>query len=166
MSARIRWAPGSSWACRCNPVAAEDRSDHSILHATCVAHANRGLLIRGASGTGKSALALQLMALGAGLVADDRVQLSATPSGIIADAPDTIRGLIEARGLGLLKADAHGPVPVAYVLDLDRTEPDRLPQMRETLLLGQPVPLLFGVDTPQFAAALIQLLKCGRQDAP
>ena len=47
-----------------------------ILHATCVAVDGRGLLILGPSGSGKSALALQLIALGAQLVADDRTRVS------------------------------------------------------------------------------------------
>ena len=48
----------------------------TILHATCIAWQGRGVLIRGPSGSGKSALALGLMAHGAVLVADDRVKLS------------------------------------------------------------------------------------------
>ena len=47
----------------------------TIVHASCVARDGRAVLIRGASGSGKSGLALQLMALGAGLVADDRTRL-------------------------------------------------------------------------------------------
>jgi len=46
----------------------------TTIHASCVAVDGKGLLITGASGSGKSALALQLMAFGAHLIADDRVK--------------------------------------------------------------------------------------------
>ncbi|MEM9638850.1 MAG: hypothetical protein AAGA94_14475, partial [Pseudomonadota bacterium] len=51
-----------------------DPSD--ILHASCVACQGRAVLILGRSGQGKSGLALQLMAYGADLVADDRTQVT------------------------------------------------------------------------------------------
>ena len=59
----------------------------AVLHGSCVALAAppgvlpRGVLILGPSGAGKSTLALRLMALGATLVADDRVEVSAAPEG-------------------------------------------------------------------------------------
>ena len=97
--------------------------DGEILHASCVAVAGRGLLIAGASGSGKSALALDLMAFGATLVADDRVCLQRAGAALLASAPPTIAGLIEARGIGLLRARAvTAPVPVAALIDLDRVE--------------------------------------------
>ena len=75
-----------------------------ILHATCVSWGGRAALIVGASGTGKSALALTLMAHGCCLVADDRVRLEARDRAIYAACPDAIQGLIEARGIGILQA--------------------------------------------------------------
>ncbi|MDA3887407.1 MAG: serine kinase, partial [Allgaiera sp.] len=59
----------------------------SILHASCVALDGRGVLILGPSGAGKSGLALQLMALGARLVADDRTRLNPRAGRLIARAP-------------------------------------------------------------------------------
>ncbi|MEF9600929.1 HPr kinase/phosphatase C-terminal domain-containing protein, partial [Paracoccus sp. PXZ] len=73
-----------------------------ILHASCIAHRGRGLLILGPSGAGKSTLALEMMAFGATLVADDRTILRREGGRIVADAPDSIRGRIEARGVGIL----------------------------------------------------------------
>jgi len=49
-----------------------DPTQENVLHASCVCLEGRAVLIRGASGSGKSGLALQLIALGAALVADDR----------------------------------------------------------------------------------------------
>ena len=51
-----------------------------MLHATTVALAGQGVLILGPSGSGKSGLALQLMAMGAELVADDRTIVTARGS--------------------------------------------------------------------------------------
>ena len=76
-----------------------------ILHATCVAVDGRGLLILGPSGSGKSGLALRLIALGATLVSDDRTRITAHEGLLTATCPSpAILGLIEARGLGLLRA--------------------------------------------------------------
>jgi HPr kinase/phosphorylase len=135
----------------------------TIAHASCVAINGRGLLIFGASGSGKSALALELMALGAELVSDDRVILARVSDDLEASAPPPIAGLIEARGIGLLNARPHGPVNVVCVVDLDRTETDRLPVRRKISLLGRYVTLLLKVETRHFPSALMQLCKQGRQ---
>ena len=134
------------------------------LHATAVAIDGRGLLIRGASGRGKSGLALEMMTRGASLVADDRVILSRDAAGIIMRAPDTLSGLIEARGLGILTADHAPQARLIAVLDLDTIETDRLPPYRETDVLGQKVPLLHIFESPYFLAALVQYLKGERRD--
>lgn len=120
------------------------------------------MLITGASGSGKSALALQMMALGARLVSDDRVELKEHEGHIVATPVSQIRNLIEARGIGLLRADVMGSVRLAYVVDLDHPEPARLPEPAEVRVLRQTVPLLRAAGTPNLAAALMQLAKMGR----
>jgi len=139
-------------------------SEQTTLHASCVALGRRALLITGTSGSGKSSMALALMAHGAQLVADDRTVVTRQGDDLIASAPPTIAGLIEARGIGILNAAPAGATPLFAVLDLDQTETERLPEHRETDLLGQSVPLLLRVETPHFAAAVLQYLKAGRQD--
>ena len=67
------------------------------IHASAVALDGRGLLILGAAGSGKSALALELMARGARLVSDDQVALSVEGGRLIARAPAAIRGRIETK---------------------------------------------------------------------
>lgn len=143
-------------------LASSETGDRAIVHASCVALAGQALLIVGASGSGKSALALEMMALGAGLVSDDRVLLRRSDASVMAEAAPAIGGLVEARGIGLLRAQALDPAPVAWVLDLDRDEPQRLPPSREIRLLGHSVPLLFRPIIPHLAASLVQLLKAGR----
>ncbi len=138
----------------------------TVLHASCVAVNGAGVLILGASGRGKSGLALQMMALGAGLVADDRTVLHMVASPdrprLVADAPATLRGRIEARGVGILHAAACGPCQIALIVDLDSPETDRLPPMRQMALLGVTLPLLHMVDTVSFPAAILQYLEHGR----
>lgn len=132
------------------------------LHATTVALGGRGLLILGPSGSGKSALALHLMAMGAGLVADDRTLLSRRDGALVAACPPALSGLIEARGLGLLRADPHPPCPVAAVVDLGQVETGRLPPARHLALLDVALPLLHKVDSPHFPAALRLYMEGGR----
>lgn len=134
------------------------------LHATCVAVDGRGLLILGPSGSGKSALALRLMAHGAGLVADDRTDITLQDRDLIASAPPRLSGLIEARGLGILRADAVGPVPLVLAVDLAQTETERLPPRRSVTILGTPLPLVLGSQQDHFAASVLCYLKGGRQD--
>ncbi|KRW95850.1 HPr kinase/phosphorylase [Paracoccus sp. MKU1] len=135
-----------------------------ILHASCIAHRGRGLLILGPSGAGKSTLALEMMAFGATLVADDRTILRREGGRIVADAPDSIRGRIEARGVGILHAAPHGPVDVALAVDLARPEPDRLPPDRRLDLMGRSVPLVLGAGRVHLASILLQYLVAGRAD--
>lgn len=134
------------------------------IHASAVACRGRGLLILGASGSGKSALALELMARGAALVSDDQVELSAERGRLVARAPAAIRGRIEARFVGILNADAADRAEVALAVDLDEAETERLPPRRSKKLLGVTVPLLHNAANPSFPAAILQYLKAGRSD--
>ncbi|MFU8777328.1 MAG: HPr kinase/phosphorylase [Roseovarius sp.] len=132
-----------------------------MLHATCVAQSGRAALIRGASGRGKSGLALQLLALGAGLVADDRTRLWVNAGRIMADAPDTIRGQIEVRGMGILRLPCVGPQPLALIVDLDAESTERLPPLTHAELLGHRVPLVKKADHAHFPAAVLLYLMHG-----
>lgn len=133
------------------------------LHATTVAFEGRGVLITGASGSGKSGLALQLIAMGAALVADDQTLLTAEAHGVIASCPPATTGMIEARGLGLLNAPHQASARLILAVDLDQTEPDRLPPLREVTLLGHPVSLVFSTPASHFPAALRLYALYGRR---
>ena len=135
----------------------------NTVHATCVAVAKRGVLIMGPSGSGKSALGLALMALGAILVADDRTLLANKAGALVARSPAPIRGLIEARGLGLLHAPTRASVHVALVVDLGQVESDRLPPFRHISLCGISCDLVLGQPTPHFPSLLWAYMKGGRQ---
>lgn len=141
----------------------------TVVHGSTVAVAGRGLLIIGRSGAGKSSLALELMARGAALVSDDRTELWRSEGQVWARAPRTIAGLIEARGIGLLRAEHVAAVPLRALVDLDRVESERLPRHLDVEVLpGLMLPRLSRVEGPAFAAALIQYLRGGvcDPDAP
>jgi HPr kinase/phosphorylase len=134
-----------------------------ILHASTVAVDGRGLLILGPSGAGKSALALQLIALGAVLVADDRTEVTLRDGTLLAQSPASIHGLIEARGIGILRAPALPEAPVTLAVDLEQREDQRLPPSRSVTILGCRVDLVLQVQNDHFPAALMLYLRHGRQ---
>ncbi len=139
-----------------------DLSKLTLLHATTIAVDDRAVLIRGASGSGKSGLALQLMAYGADLVADDRTHVWVQDGHVMADVPQTISGQIEARGVGVLETPPTGPRQVKLVVDLDLTETERLPPIRETHLLEVALPVIGKTGVAHFPAAILLYLKHGR----
>lgn len=147
-----------------SPAAAapERPAAETVLHASCVAFAGRALLITGSSGSGKSALALALMAHGARLVSDDRTELFHRGAAVMARAPAAIAGLIEARGIGILNAEALPEAALAAVIDLDKRAPERLPQMHRIAVLGHEFPLLHAPASATLPAALVQYFKGGR----
>lgn len=136
--------------------------DSQLLHANALAILGQGLLILGASGTGKSSLSLELMAHGGQLIADDQVRLSLRDSTLWAAAPDALRGRIEARGLGILSADTRPTARITLAIDLDQTERSRLPDRHHVSFLGVTLPCLHTTGSPHFTAALLQYLKGGR----
>ncbi len=121
------------------------------------------MLITGPSGSGKSALALNLMALGAALVADDQTELYLNSDQLLARSPGALRGLIEARGVGILTAIALAQAEVVLVADLAQTEPDRLPPRRQVTLLGRPVDLVLGRGNNHLTASVLCYLRGARQ---
>nr|WP_251363698.1 serine kinase [Epibacterium ulvae] len=134
------------------------------LHGTCVAFDGRALLLVGPSGSGKSSLALQLMAFGADLVSDDQTQLMRDGDGVVATAPSAISGLIEAREVGLLRANVCEKATLCAIVKMDAIEGARLPRKRYMDILSVAVPVLHKSEGPHFAAALLQYLKGGALD--
>ena len=132
------------------------------LHASCVAFGYRGVVIIGKSGSGKSSLALELIGLGGALIADDRTVITPSTEKLIATCPPTIRGKIEARGIGILIADTLPNCHVHLVVDMDQTEPERIPPPRTITLSGIEVETLFGKDTLNLAIATKLILNGGR----
>jgi HPr kinase/phosphorylase len=119
----------------------------TLIHGTCVAFADgdhwSAVLLQGRSGVGKSDLALRLIDVGASLVADDQVALAAVDGRVTASAPDRLAGLLEVRGLGIVKQPCLAVAEIVLVCDLCAPEGVvRMPEPEFVSLVGVSVPLL------------------------
>lgn len=128
-------------------------------HATAIAvrrgGAWRGVLIRGASGAGKSDLALRLIGMGARLIGDDYVYLWKSADQLYASSPTTICGLIEVRGLGVRPLTPLITGSISLVIDqIDHTA-ERMPDMDKVTLCGVDLPLLQLDPRPASAPTLV-----------
>jgi len=118
-------------------------AERLLLHATAIAIDGRAVLLRGASGSGKSDLALRLIDAGGRLVADDQSELFRRGDRILVRAPAAIAGLIEVRGIGIFRLDALAEAPVALIVDLVPPETlERLPLRQSETILGLALPLI------------------------
>lgn len=131
------------------------------MHASSVSVEGRALLILGPSGSGKSTFALEMMALGAGLIADDRTQVELREGQVIAMCPPAIKGRIEAWGIGIMAAVPSPATPVFVGLDLGQIETERFPPRRYVSILGYDIPVLHKPPNGAVPAAMIQYLKGG-----
>jgi serine kinase of HPr protein (carbohydrate metabolism regulator) len=112
------------------------------LHASTVASDGRAVLISGPSGSGKSDLALRLLDRGFTLVSDDRTIIRKEGERLIASAPETIKGKLEVRGVGIVDVETVADVPIALVVELT-CDIQRMPDdSRERLILGAGIPLV------------------------
>jgi HPr kinase/phosphorylase len=113
------------------------------LHASCVVIDGSGVLLLGESGSGKSDLALRLIDGGAQLLADDRVDVQCREGRLAASPPATIEGLLEIRGVGLLRLPFVAQAPLALAVELSKTPlNERLPERKFFDCLGVQLPLL------------------------
>jgi len=129
------------------------------LHASAVAFGpERGVLILGPSGSGKSSLALALIGEGAQLVADDQVLLCPADGRLFVRAPRPTEGLIEARGLGLLRLTARRLARIVLAVDL-ALPPLRLPDPVPRRIAGVTILCLPGRPDSSFARALAAYLR-------
>ena len=113
------------------------------MHGTGVAIEGTGVLLRGASGSGKSNLAVRLIDQGAILVSDDQIVLQRRGKGVFMSAPVALAGKLEVRGIGIVQMPDAGATLLRMVVDLVPSgDVDRLPERRTTAILGTDIPCL------------------------
>jgi len=128
------------------------------VHGTSVALEGAGVLLRGPSGSGKSDLALRLIDAGAALVADDQTELSRVSAGLRMSAPTAIAGLLEVRGVGILRVPSVPSAILRLVVTLVPSEAiERLPDPRRCLLLDCTIPEIALAPFEASAAAKLRL---------
>lgn len=111
----------------------------TLFQGSCVAVGGRALLIEGASGAGKSALALALIDRGATLVSDDIVSLTSGKDRLVAAPAPNIEGKLEIRNLGIAEFPAIS-APVALLITLDENAPRYIEAAEQRELAGISIP--------------------------
>lgn len=141
----------------------------AFIHANALIVGETGLLLRGASGAGKSALTSELLSLArrqgdfARLIGDDRLSVEACGGRLIARPHPKIAGMIEMRGTGILRQPYETGGVIHAIIDLtpDAAAHERLPEpaTNRTTLLGVSLPRRFlAAENPRAASMIIQFI--------
>ena len=123
-----------------------------LMHASCAARDGLAVLLTGAAGSGKSDLLLRLLDRGFVLVADDQVEIGTDG---MARPPETLMGLLEVRGLGVMRLPFVTSARPVLVAELASGAVPRLPEARRDPLLGLPA---IAIDPRPASAAQILAL--------
>ena len=128
------------------------------MHATCVDINGSGVLIVGRSGSGKSSLAINLLALGSKLVADDQCELVKKNNNFRIFKPASLPNSIEIRGIGLVSVPTVVETRLDWVVNMDEAETERMPDLRFTEIGGYRVPTVFGKNMDELAPRIYVLV--------
>lgn len=117
------------------PYLARALAESTTAHGVFLDVLGMGVLITGASGVGKSELALELISRGSGLVADDVIEFYRIgPETIEGRCPALLRDFLEVRGLGVLnirtvfgEAALRPRKNLKLIVHLDRPGPEQTP---------------------------------------
>jgi serine kinase of HPr protein (carbohydrate metabolism regulator) len=119
------------------------------VHASAVLAGPRAVLLRGPAGSGKSRLAMGLLAAAqtgllrfARLVGDDRVHLEASHGRLLVRPAEPLAGMIEVRGVGIRRFAYESVAAVGLVVDLSAQDAERLPTVAEAVICGVRLPRL------------------------
>lgn len=130
-----------------------------LVHATTVDVAGYGVLLLGEPGVGKSDLALRLIAEGALLVADDQTEVEVVAGRLRARAPQSIAGLIEVRGLGIVPAPQKRATALKLAVSLILGALERMPESRTWSLPGQTDPWIPLIELRAFEASSVEKVR-------
>jgi serine kinase of HPr protein (carbohydrate metabolism regulator) len=107
---------------------------------------------------------LRLIEDGARLIADDQALLRRADNHVLVRAPAAVAGLIEVRGIGILRIDFLDEAPLALVVDLVApTEVERIPDDRFEVVLGLPIR---AIALAPFEASAVAKLRLARRALP
>jgi serine kinase of HPr protein (carbohydrate metabolism regulator) len=127
-----------------------------FIHGAAVRFAGKGVLLLGPPASGKSDLALRLIDAGAMLIADDQVRIEARRDRLHAGPHDRLKGLINLRGIGILRLPfEEGPLDLAVDLVSSEAMSDPLPPPATASWLGVDLPKI-GLD-PKAASAVARI---------
>ncbi len=138
----------------------------SLIHAGCVVWQDAGILITGASGSGKSDFALRLLDAGGELVSDDQTLVKAQDGALFASAPPGLHGKLEVRGMGIVPWPATEQACLDLALQLCPCDAiERLPEPSVWSCEGINIPLLaLDPSAPSAIARLRLFLQLQREE--
>ncbi|MBU0725902.1 MAG: HPr kinase/phosphatase C-terminal domain-containing protein [Alphaproteobacteria bacterium] len=114
-----------------------------LIHATAIALNGKAVLLCGPPGSGKSDLALRAIEGRAVLIADDQTRLHRAGDLLLASCPESIRGRLEVRGIGIVAMPMRDRVPVVLAVDLvSSVDVERMPEYDSRDYMGISIPLL------------------------
>jgi serine kinase of HPr protein (carbohydrate metabolism regulator) len=126
-------------------------TSNQTIHASAVLVGARAVLIRGASGSGKSRLTWNLLQAAeqgalrfARLVVDDRAFVEAQGGHLLVRPAPTLAGIIEIYGMGIRQLPYEPVAMVGLVVDLAAADADRIPpaEAGKTTISGISLPRL------------------------
>ena len=117
-----------------------------------------GVLIVGSSGSGKSSLAINMLALGSKLVADDQCELVKKNNRFSVSKPASLPNSIEIRGVGLVSVPMVVETSLDWVVNMDEAEKERMPDLRFTEIGGYKIPTIFGKNMDDLASRIYVLV--------
>ena len=146
----------------------------ATVHASAVLVGARAVLIRGPSGAGKSRLAFELIEAArngalrfAKLVGDDRVHLEVAGGRLLVRPADALKGLIELRGVGILRRAYEACAVVGLVVDLAADDAERLPERGGVSIAGIKIPrLAVAPGMPALPAVFAMVTSCSDIGVP
>lgn len=132
------------------------------IHASAALIGEAAVLVRGASGIGKSTLVRQLIVAGRAegrfcrLVGDDRIGVAARGGRLVATPHPGVAGRIESAGQGIFAAPHVDAAVVRLVVDLADSVERMPPQGRRATIEGVSLPLI--VADPRSPATIERIL--------